>query len=121
MDYRFEQFDILRGSLFIPMFIFHLFSFYDLTNHFGTNYTSIPIIKYLGHVRTIYIILAGYSVYLSYKSTKNKENFVIHEKKSEFVFKIITVMDIFAFELEKFDELLKNNKFNYGYSRTKRE
>jgi len=75
MDYRFEQFDILRGSLFIPMFIFHLFSFYDLTNYFGTNYTSIPIVKYLGYVRTIYIILAGYSVYLSYKSTKDKNKF----------------------------------------------
>jgi len=84
MDSRFEQFDILRGSLFIPMFIYHLFSFYDLTNYFGSSYTSNPIIKCLGYVRTIYIILAGYSVYLSYKSSKNKEQFYTNRLKRSF-------------------------------------
>ena len=73
MSSRFEQIDILRGSLFIPMFIFHLFSFYDLTNNFRTDYSSSPYIKYFGYVRTIYIILAGYSLYLSYKSNELKK------------------------------------------------
>lgn len=72
MNLRFEQFDILRGLFFIPMFIFHLFSMYDLTKR--TNLTDIPFIHSLGLVRNLYIILAGFSVYLSYKAyTKKKD------------------------------------------------
>lgn len=71
MNNRFEQFDILRGLFFIPMFIFHLFSFYDLNKQ--TDLTDNSIIHSLGLVRNLYIILAGFSVYLSYKAYLNKE------------------------------------------------
>ena len=72
MNLRFEQFDILRGLFFIPMFIFHLFSIFDLTKK--TNLTDIPFIHSLGLVRNLYIILAGFSVYLSYKAYLNKDS-----------------------------------------------
>lgn len=72
MHHRFEQFDILRGLFFIPMFIFHLFSVFDLTKK--TNLTDIPFIHSLGLVRNLYIILAGFSVYLSYKAYSNKDS-----------------------------------------------
>ena len=55
---RYDQIDILRGLFFIPMFIFHLFSFYELVNKFSTNLTSNKILTYFGYVRNLYIILA---------------------------------------------------------------
>ena len=73
MSTRFDKIDIIRGLFFIPMFIYHLFSFYDLTSLFKTNWADIPIIKNLGYVRNLYIILAGFSVYLSYKSYQAKK------------------------------------------------
>jgi len=72
---RYDQIDILRGWFFIPMFIYHLVSSYDLTHGFRTDYSSNQWIKYLGWVRNLYIILAGYSVHLAwvnYKSTSPK-------------------------------------------------
>jgi uncharacterized membrane protein len=80
---RYSQIDILRGLFFIPMFIFHLFSMYDLTNHFNTSVTSNKLLVFIGNVRDLYILLAGYSVYLSYQSYKesnkksNKESNMI--------------------------------------------
>lgn len=70
---RYDQIDILRGWFFIPMFIFHLVSSYDLVHGFKTSYTSIPWIKYLGWVRNLYIILAGYSVHLAWINYKAKD------------------------------------------------
>ena len=67
---RFSQIDILRGLFFIPMFIYHLFSMYDLTNNFNTKLTSNEFLSFIGNVRNLYILLAGYSIYLSYKSYK---------------------------------------------------
>ena len=67
---RYSQIDILRGLFFIPMFIFHLFSFYDLTNNFNTSLSSNNFLSFIGNVRNLYILLAGYSIYLSYKSYK---------------------------------------------------
>jgi uncharacterized membrane protein len=80
---RYSQIDILRGLFFIPMFIFHLFSMYDLTNNFNTSLTSNNFLSFIGNVRDLYILLAGYSVYLSYQSYKesnkdaNKESNMI--------------------------------------------
>ena len=65
---RYDQIDVLRGIFFIPMFIFHLFSFYDLTSNFTTRLSYNKILTYLGYVRNLYIILAGYSLHLSWKS-----------------------------------------------------
>lgn len=69
---RYDQIDVLRGTLFFPMFIFHLFSAYDLANGFKTRYSSIPLIKFLGLVRNLYIILAGYSIHLAWINYKKK-------------------------------------------------
>jgi hypothetical protein len=80
---RYSQIDILRGLFFIPMFIFHLFSFYDLTNNFNTNLTSNNFLSFIGNVRDLYILLAGYSIYLSYKSYKeSNKNSSIFGKSS---------------------------------------
>ena len=69
---RYDQIDILRGIFFFPMFIYHLFSAYDLVNNFKTNYSDIPVIKFLGLVRNLYIILAGYSIHLAWINYKEK-------------------------------------------------
>jgi uncharacterized membrane protein len=80
---RYSQIDILRGLFFIPMFIFHLFSFYDLTNNFNTNLTSNNFLSFIGNVRDLYILLAGYSIYLSYTSYKeSNKNSSIFGKSS---------------------------------------
>jgi uncharacterized membrane protein len=69
---RYDQIDILRGMFFFPMFIFHIFSAYDLIKGFKTNYSDIPAIKILGLVRNLYIILAGYSIHLAWINYKEK-------------------------------------------------
>lgn len=69
---RYDQIDILRGIFFFPMFIYHLFSVYDLVKGFKTNYSEIPLINFLGLVRNLYIILAGYSIHLAWINYKNK-------------------------------------------------
>jgi len=69
---RYDQIDILRGWFFIPMFIYHLVSSYDLVHNFRTDYSSNKWIKYLGWVRNLYIILAGYSVHLAWINYKSK-------------------------------------------------
>jgi hypothetical protein len=43
MNTRLDQIDILRGIFFIPMFIYHIFSFYDLYNN--TTLSDNPIIN----------------------------------------------------------------------------
>lgn len=68
-DLRFDQFDILRGTFFIPMFIFHLFSIYDL--QFSATTSTQPMIQLLGNVRLLYLILCGISLYLSNLSNKS--------------------------------------------------
>ena len=72
MEKRYDQIDILRGWFFIPMFIYHLVSSYDLVHGFKTNYSNIPWIKYLGWIRNLYIILAGYSIHLAWINYKSK-------------------------------------------------
>jgi uncharacterized membrane protein len=69
---RYDQIDIIRGVFFTPMLIFHIFSFYDIIHNFKTNYSSNPYIQYLGYVRNLYIILAGYSVHLAWMNYKSK-------------------------------------------------
>jgi uncharacterized membrane protein len=69
---RYDQIDVLRGMFFFPMFIYHIFSVYDLIKGFKTNYSDIPTIKFLGLVRNLYIILAGYSIHLAWLNYKEK-------------------------------------------------
>ena len=63
MSGRLDWIDISRGVLFFPMLIYHVFSIYDTTT--GTVYSTNPGIHFLGHVRLLYIILAGISLYLA--------------------------------------------------------
>ena len=70
MSSRLDWIDISRGIFFFPMFIYHLFSIYDINK--GTKYSSQPIINFLGYVRLLYIMLAGVSLYLATNSKKNQ-------------------------------------------------
>lgn len=68
--------DNIRGIAFIFMVIQHLFYFYDVSKYYETNYASNPLISMSGTIaRTIFIILSGYSLGLSYKSKKKKNRF----------------------------------------------
>lgn len=58
---RLKSLDTIRGALFFPMLIYHLFTFYDL--RYGTSYAKMPFIDMLGYVRILYIIVSGFSLY----------------------------------------------------------
>ena len=65
--------DNLRGFAFILMVFQHIFYFYDVSQNYTTNYSNIDIVDISGSIsRNIFILLAGYSVYMSYE--KDKEN-----------------------------------------------
>ena len=67
--------DNIRGIAFIFMVIQHLFYFYDVSTYYATDYASNPLISMSGTIaRTIFIILSGYSLALSYKNNKKKKN-----------------------------------------------
>ena len=75
---RHHTIDNLRGFAFILMFIFHLYSIWDAIN--GTNYRQASILHYMGIIaRTLFILLAGYSIYMSYK--KHKDDFKTERTK----------------------------------------
>lgn len=68
----------LRGFAFILMFIYHIFVFLKILNN--NNYLNNYIINTIGIIsRTIFILLVGVSLYLSYN--KSKKNFNIYKKK----------------------------------------
>jgi uncharacterized membrane protein len=96
MNTRLDQIDILRGIFFIPMFIYHIFSFYDLYKN--TSITDNPIIKYMGYVRNLYIILAGYSVYLSWKYKKSDiEYYKTRFKRSIYIFILALTITLLSY------------------------
>ena len=69
--------DILRGLAFIFMIIQHIFYFYDVSNDYNTRLSKNNIIKMFGIIsRTLFILLAGYSVYMAYN--KNKNDYIIN-------------------------------------------
>jgi len=72
---RFNIIDNLRGIAFIFMVIQHVFYFYDVSNDYQTKISENTIINTSGIIaRTMFIILAGYSVYMAYK--KDPENHI---------------------------------------------
>ena len=74
--------DNFRGIAFILMFISHIFYFYDISNDYQTDTANGPITKYFGEIaRTTFIILAGFSVYMSYNNNK-EENIIKRVKRS---------------------------------------
>ena len=57
------------------MVIQHIFYFYDVSKYYETDYASNSLISMSGTIaRTIFIILSGYSLALSYKNSKKKKN-----------------------------------------------
>jgi len=60
--------DNLRGIAFLLMVFQHVFYFYDVSTDYKTSYRDIGIVDASGVVsRYLFILLAGYSVYLTYK------------------------------------------------------
>jgi uncharacterized membrane protein len=69
---RYNIIDNLRGIAFIFMLFQHLFYFYDVSNDYQTNYSNNSIVDTFGSIaRTMFILLAGYSVYMVYKKDPN--------------------------------------------------
>ncbi len=67
--------DNIRGIAFIFMVIQHIFYFYDVSTYYETNYADNLLISMSGTIaRTIFIILSGYSLALSYKNNEKKKN-----------------------------------------------
>jgi uncharacterized membrane protein len=63
--------DNLRGIAFILMIIHHINYFYDVSNDYTTTLSQNPLVDASGTIaRYLFIILAGISVYLSYKNNK---------------------------------------------------
>ena len=74
--------DNLKGIAFLLMLIYHICSVWDLTTGI-TEYKKIPVIDYMGIIaRTLFILLAGYSINSSYK--KHKESFFSERIKRSF-------------------------------------
>jgi uncharacterized membrane protein len=66
--------DNLRGIAFLLMVIQHVFYFYDVSTNYSTSYRNIEIVDNAGTIsRNLFILLAGYSVYMTYKKDKEKE------------------------------------------------
>lgn len=68
--------DNLKGIAFLLMLIHHIYYFYDATNDYTTDGANNIFVNLSGIIsRSLFIILAGISVYLSYKKNKgNKKN-----------------------------------------------
>ena len=67
--------DNIRGIAFIFMIIQHLFYFYDVSNNYETKLSENIIINNAGVIaRTMFILLAGYSLNMAYN--KDKENYI---------------------------------------------
>jgi uncharacterized membrane protein len=65
--------DNLRGIAFLLMVFQHIFYFYDVSTNYTTNYANIDIVDASGTIsRNLFILLAGYSVYMMYKKDANK-------------------------------------------------
>jgi len=74
--------DNLKGIAFLLMFIQHIFYFFDVSNNYSTSYRNIDIIDKSGFIsRYLFILLSGYSVYLTYKKD-NKIHFDKRIKRS---------------------------------------
>lgn len=72
---RYNILDNLRGIAFMFMVIQHIFYFYDVSNDYQTKISENTIINTSGIIaRTMFILLAGYSVYMAYK--KDPENHI---------------------------------------------
>ena len=67
--------DNLRGFAFLLMVFQHIFYFYDVSTNYTTHYANIDIVEISGSIsRNLFILLAGYSVFMSYKKDNKQDN-----------------------------------------------
>jgi uncharacterized membrane protein len=70
---RINSLDNLRGIAFIFMIIHHICYYYDISNNGTTSYARNEIVDTCGTIaRTLFIILAGYSINMTYNKYKEK-------------------------------------------------
>ena len=75
--------DNLRGIAFLLMIFQHIFYFYDVSTNYTTNYRNIDIVDSSGIIsRNLFILLAGYSVYMTYKKDTKKNSGKFLEKRA---------------------------------------
>ena len=73
--------DNLRGLAFLFMVFQHIFYFYDLSNNYQTQTAQNIFIEYSGIIaRTLFILLAGYSVYMAYNKDLNNKDLNNNDK-----------------------------------------
>ena len=73
--------DNLRGIAFLLMVFQHIFYFYDVSTNYTTNYANIDIVDAAGTIsRNLFILLAGYSVYMMYKKDADKPDKFIEKR-----------------------------------------
>jgi len=81
--------DNLRGLAFLFMVFQHIFYFYDLSNNYQTQTAQNIFIEYSGIIaRTLFILLAGYSVYMAYNKDLNN-NDLNNKDKTHYIIKRI--------------------------------
>lgn len=73
--------DNLRGFAFLFMIIHHVFYFYDVSSNYNTRLSSHHLVGTCGSIaRTMFILLAGYSVYMAHKKYVEKKKSPIGER-----------------------------------------
>jgi uncharacterized membrane protein len=80
---RFWEIDVLRGIAILMMIAYHLF--FDL-NYFGfyaTNLYSLPVLLFLYPIGTLFLLLVGVSLTLSYARVKN--TFTEHQLRKKYL------------------------------------
>jgi uncharacterized membrane protein len=82
---RFWEIDVLRGIAILMMITYHLF--FDL-NYFGvykTNLYSLPVLLFLYPIGTLFLLLVGISLTLSYARVQN--TLTPRQKQKKFLFR----------------------------------
>jgi uncharacterized membrane protein len=84
---RYNIIDNLRGIAFVFMVIHHLFYFRDMSNDYQTELSGNIMIHSAGMIaRTMFLLLAGYSVYMSYKNDQKNHIKKRIKKSTEIMF-----------------------------------
>ena len=84
---RYNIIDNLRGIAFVFMVIHHLFYFRDMSNDYQTKLSENIMINSAGMIaRTMFLLLAGYSVYMSYKNDQKNHIKKRIKKSAEIMF-----------------------------------
>lgn len=89
--------DNLRGIAFLFMVFQHIFYLYDVSNGYLTSFAKNPIVDLSGHIaRTLFILLSGYTLYISYK--KNDKEYIKNRfKRSLEIFGHALIITVFTY------------------------